>query len=83
MGFVRDLNREGVYNLEITEDHFMKGHSKKVSFFIYNSFNLNQLDNFQSDFGINVMIINTQTFASSLKKDGSNTKIEIADEQIY
>ena len=61
----------------------MEGHSKKVRFFIYNSFNLNQLDNFPSDFGINAMIINTQTFAFSLKKDGSNTKIEIADEQIY
>ena len=52
---------------EITADHFMEHYGKKARFFVYNSSNLNQLDNFSSNAGINVMIINTQAFASSLK----------------
>ena len=37
-------------------------YGKKARFFIYNSSNLNQLDNFSSSSGINVMIINIQAF---------------------
>lgn len=60
--------REGVKkSFEITAEHFMEHYGKKARFFIYNSSNLNQLDNFSSSSGINVMIINTQAFASSLK----------------
>lgn len=63
--------REGVKKtFEITADHFMEHYGKKARFFVYNSSNLNQLDNFSSSSGINVMIINTQAFASSLKEDG-------------
>lgn len=52
--------REGVKkSFEITADHFMEHYGKKARFFIYNSSNLNQLDNFSSSSGINVMIINT------------------------
>ena len=40
-----------------------------VPFFIYSSANLNQLDSFSSDSGINVMIINTQAFAASMNED--------------
>ena len=70
--------REGVYKtFEITEDHFMEHYGKKARFFIYNSSNLNQLDNFSSDGGINVMIINTQAFASSLKEDGKSKEARI------
>lgn len=55
--------REGVKkSFEITADHFMEHYGKKARFFIYNSSNLNQLDNFSSSSGINVMIINTQAF---------------------
>ena len=55
--------REGVKkSFEITDDHFMEHYGKKARFFIYNSSNLNQLDNFSSSSGINVMIINTQAF---------------------
>ena len=54
---------------EITSNHFMEHYGKKARFFIYNSSNLNQLDNFSSSNGISVMIINTQAFASSLKKE--------------
>jgi len=60
--------REGVNKtFQITADHFMEQYGKKARFFIYNSSNLNELDNFSSSSGINVMIINTQAFASSLK----------------
>lgn len=51
--------REGVKkSFEITQDHFMEQYGKKVRFFVYNSSNLNQLDAFSSNSGINVMIIN-------------------------
>ena len=70
--------REGVKKtFEITADHFMEYYGKKARFFIYNSANLNQLDNFSSNSGINVMIINTQAFASSLKEDGRSKEARI------
>lgn len=70
--------REGVKkSFEITVDHFMEYYGKKARFFIYNSSNLNQLDNFSSSSGINVMIINTQAFASSLKEDGRSKEARI------
>ncbi len=70
--------REGVKkSFEITAEHFMEHYGKKARFFIYNSSNLNQLDNFSSSSGINVMIINTQAFASSLKEDGKSKEARI------
>ena len=55
--------REGVYkSLEITAEHFMEEYSKRPRFFIYNSKNLSPLEQFSSDGGINVMIINVQAF---------------------
>ena len=70
--------REGVKKFfEITSNHFMEHYGKKARFFIYNSSNLNQLDNFSSSNGISVMIINTQAFASSLKKDGRSKEARI------
>ncbi len=67
--------REGVKkSFEVMQDHFMEHYGKKARFFIYNSSNLGQLDDFSSNSGINVMIINTQAFAASLNekknKDG-------------
>lgn len=63
--------REGVKkSLEMTQDHFMEAYQKKIRFFIYDSKNLNQLDSFSSDSGINVMIINMQAFNTSLKEGG-------------
>jgi type III restriction enzyme len=62
--------REGVRkSFEITAEHFMEQYNKKARFFVYNSSNLNQLDNFSASSGINVMIINTQAFAASLNED--------------
>ena len=67
--------REGVKkSFDMMEDHFMEHYGKKARSFIYNSQNLNQLDHFSADSGIQVMIINTHAFATSLKEDGKNKK---------
>lgn len=61
--------REGVNkSFHMLEDHFMEHYGKKARFFIYNSSNLQLLDSFSSDAGINVMIINTQAFATDMKE---------------
>lgn len=70
--------REGVkQSFEITQNHFMELYGIKARFFIYNSSNLHQLDEFSSGFGINVMIINIQAFATSLKEDGKSKESRI------
>ena len=70
--------REGVKkSFDIMADHFMEYYGKKARVFIYNSANLNQLDNFSAGSGIQVMIINTQAFASSLKEDGKSKEARI------
>jgi type III restriction enzyme len=70
--------REGVKkSFEMTQEHFMEHYGKKARYFIYNSSNLNQLDSFSSSAGINVMIINTQAFASSLKEGAKNKESRI------
>ena len=62
--------REGVKkSFEITQDHFMEYYGKKTRVFVYNSGSLDQLDNFSSSTGINVMIINTQAFAASMNEE--------------
>ncbi len=62
--------REGVKkSFEITAEHFMEQYGKKARFFVYNSSNLTQLDNFSASAGINVMIINTQAFAASMNEE--------------
>lgn len=64
--------REGVKkSFEMTQDHFMQHYGQKVRFFVYDRYHLNKLDEYASSAGINVMIINTQAFASSLK-EGDN-----------
>lgn len=63
--------REGVAkSFRMLEEHFMEHYGKKARWFVYNSSNLNQLDQFSQDAGLNVMIINTQAFAASLKEGG-------------
>lgn len=70
--------REGVKkSFEITVDHFMEHYGKKARFFVYDSSSLNQLDNFSSNAGINVMIINTQAFAASLKEGGRSKESRV------
>ena len=61
--------REGVgKSFRMLEDHFMEHYGKKARWFIYDSSRLKNLDDFSSDAGINVMIINTQAFAASLNE---------------
>ena len=73
--------REGVYkSFEITAEHFMEEYSKRVRFFIYNSKQLHHLEQFSSDSGINVMIINVQAFAAR-GKDNLRIYAELDDFQ--
>lgn len=70
--------REGVKkSFEMMEDHFFEHYGKKARYFIYNSKNLNQLDNFSASKDIYVMIINAQAFASSLKEGAKNEAARI------
>lgn len=62
--------REGVKkSFEITQEHFMEHYGLKARFFIYNSSNLHQLDEYSQNAGINVMIINTQAFNTTMNED--------------
>ncbi len=62
--------REGVKkSFEMLEDHFMQIYGLKARYFVYNSSNLHQLDEFSQNSGINVMIINTQAFNTTLNED--------------
>jgi type III restriction enzyme len=70
--------REGVRKtFEITQNHFMEHYQKKARFFVYDSSNLQMLDDFSRRSGINVMIINSQAFASSLKEGGTSKESRI------
>ena len=74
--------REGVYkSFQITEKHFQGVYSKDkqvvLKYFIYNSSNLYQLDEYSASDDINVMIINSQAFATSMKKDGNSKEAKI------
>ena len=70
--------REGVAkSFAMLEDHFMEHYGRKARYFVYDSSNLNRLDSFSSDGGINVMIINTQAFAASLKEGGRSKESRI------
>lgn len=70
--------REGVKkSFEITQDHFMEYYGKKARFIVYNSNNLNQLDSFSSNSGINVIIINMQAFNTSMKEGGKSKEARI------
>jgi type III restriction enzyme len=62
--------REGVKkSFEMLEDHFMQIYGLKARHFVYNSGNLHQLDEFSQNSGINVMIINTQAFNTTMNED--------------
>ncbi|WP_455598327.1 type III restriction-modification system endonuclease [Cloacibacillus sp.] len=62
--------REGVKkSFEMLEDHFMQLYGLKARHFVYNSGNLHQLDEFSQNSGINVMIINTQAFNTTMNED--------------
>ena len=70
--------REGVAkSFKMLEEHFMEYYGKKARWFIYNSANLQQLDSFSADSELNVMIINTQAFAKSMKEGGREKESRI------
>ncbi len=70
--------REGVKkSFDITQDHFMEQYGKKARYFIYNSDNLSQIDSYAKSADINVMIINTQAFNTSLKEGAKNKAARI------
>jgi type III restriction enzyme len=73
--------REGVYkSFEITAEHFQETYHKKAQFFIYNSKQLYELENFSSNAGIYVMIINVQAF-NARGKDARRIYEELDDFQ--
>ena len=60
--------REGVYqSIKITAEHFKDTYNKAIRSCIYNSSNLQEIQNYSTDSGINVLIINTQAFNSTGK----------------
>lgn len=70
--------REGVAkSFAMLEDHFMEQYGKKARYFIYDSSNLQKIDSYSSDANINVMIINTQAFNTSLKEGAKNKEARI------
>ena len=73
--------REGACkSFEITAEHFMEEYNKRARFFIYNSKQLHHLEQFSSDGGINVMIINVQAF-NATGKDARRIYEELDDFQ--
>jgi len=55
--------REGVHkSFQTMQDHFMDLYGKKARFFVYDSKNLAEIDNFSQSADINAMIINIQAF---------------------
>ncbi|MGV7118886.1 type III restriction-modification system endonuclease [Paenibacillus kyungheensis] len=57
--------REGVLKtFQMTSKHFIEQYGIQARHFVYNSKQLHDIDQFASDSGINVMIINSQAFAA-------------------
>ena len=66
--------REGVNkSFNIMEEHFRVQYGKSARYFIYNSSKLNDLDEFSKSADIQVMIINSQAFATSMNEDAKNS----------
>ena len=62
--------REGVKkSFDTMQEHFMEHYGKKARFFIYDSKNLSEIDNFSQNSDISVMIINIQAFNSSFNSE--------------
>lgn len=73
--------REGIYkSFQVTQEHFSLDYNKKARFFIYNSKDLTKIEQFASDSGINVMIINSQAF-NARGKDARRIYMELDDFQ--
>ena len=71
--------REGVSkSFETMQEHFMEYYGKKARFFVYNSKNLPDIDNFSQSADINVMIINIQAF-NARGNDARRIRTELDD----
>ncbi len=71
--------REGIYkSFETMQEHFMEHYGKKARFFVYDSKNLAQIDNFSQSADIHVMIINMQAF-NARGKDARRIRTELDD----
>lgn len=69
--------REGVQkSFQTMQDHFMEHYGKKARFFVYNSKNLTEIDNFSSSAALSVMIINVQAF-NARGKDARRIRMEL------
>ena len=69
--------REGVYkSFTVTQEHFAEEYGKKIRFFIYNSAQLTNIDQFASDNSMQVMIINAQAF-NAKGKDARRIYMEL------
>ncbi len=69
--------REGVKkSLEITAEHFFYQYGKNINFFVYNSKELNKIDDYSSSPDIQVMVINTQAF-NTIKEGAKNEAARI------
>lgn len=69
--------REGVQkSFGMMQDHFMEQYGKKARFFVYNSKNLTDIDNFSSSADLSVMIINVQAF-NARGKDARRIRMEL------
>ena len=70
--------REGVFkSLQNTEQHFFEQYGKKISYFIYNSDRLNELDAYSQSSDISCMVINMQAFNASMKEGAKNKAARI------
>lgn len=71
--------REGVRkSFDTMQGHFMEYYGKKARFFVYDSKNLAEIDNFSQSTDINVMIINIQAF-NARGKDARRIRTELDD----
>ncbi|TFC90081.1 restriction endonuclease subunit R [Cryobacterium sp. TmT2-59] len=62
--------REGIKkSFDVTSEHFQQLYGTKPRSFIYNSSQLHEIERFSSDAGVQVMIINIQSFNSSGKEN--------------
>ncbi|MCC8161602.1 MAG: DEAD/DEAH box helicase family protein, partial [Lachnospiraceae bacterium] len=69
--------REGVRkSFETMEEHFMEYYGRKARFFVYDSKNLAEIDNFSQSAEIQVMIINIQAFFAR-GKDARRIRTEL------
>ena len=69
--------REGVQkSFQMMQDHFMELYGKKARFFVYNSKNLTDIDNFSSSADLSAMIINVQAF-NARGKDARRIRMEL------